>query len=109
MERKDFGKAVEICEDFLGKFPNDSRVVLLMAKILEESGDQEKSLDIYDQYSGVFKDKKDFVSRLASSTIESFQNDIEELIPRSSSLPPKLCDAICDLVPPHAEYTERLS
>lgn len=77
-DRRDFEKAISMCSEYLDKFPNDSRVVLLLAKIYEDSGQKEKTMEVYDKYSSVFTDKKEFTSRLASSTIESFQSEIEE-------------------------------
>lgn len=78
VDRKDWDKSTEMCSDYLGKFPNDTRVVLLLAKIYDDSGHKEKTMEVYEKYSSVFSDKKEFTSRLASSTIESFQNEIEE-------------------------------
>lgn len=79
MELGEQDAAVEFCRQYLSKNSGDSRVVLLLAKIYEEMGEHEKSTEIYEENKHVFKDKKEFTSRLASSTIESFEDAIDEL------------------------------
>jgi len=78
IERKEWDMAIDMSNDYLKKNPNDARVVLLLAKIYEDTGQREKTAEVYEKYSAVFNDKKEFTSKLASSTIESFQNDIGE-------------------------------
>ncbi|OHD57856.1 MAG: hypothetical protein A2014_11380 [Spirochaetes bacterium GWF1_49_6] len=68
-----------LSREYLTRFPNDQRVVLLLAKIYEEWGQGDKALEVFELYNSVFKDKKEFMSRLASSTIEHFKSSIEEL------------------------------
>jgi tetratricopeptide (TPR) repeat protein len=78
IDKKDWENSITMCLEYLNKHPNDARLVLLLAKIYDDSGQKDKTMEVYDKYSSIFNDKKEFTSKLASSTIESFQNDIEE-------------------------------
>jgi tetratricopeptide (TPR) repeat protein len=78
MFQKNWKDGGALALDYLTKYPNDPRVVVLLGKIHTENGEKEKASAVFEKYANLFTDMNDFTVKMAAISIEAFQNEAED-------------------------------
>lgn len=78
MFQKNWANASNLALEYLTKYPNDPRVIVLLGKTFTEMGESGKANEIFEKYSNLFTDKNDFVAKMAAVSIEATQNEADD-------------------------------
>lgn len=78
-KRKEYQKAIEICNSLMKQHPDDVRIVLLLGEIYESMGLKRNAEALYKTGLQRFKNHRELTARLSKLSLRNFEDSIEKI------------------------------